>query len=71
MIDTKKIRARMTLLGIRYKDLAEAWKCAPGPAYQKITGRRNISLREANILAQLLNLSDKEYYEFLFAIEIA
>lgn len=71
MVNDKKLRARMTLLGLHYKDIAKVWGCAPGTAYQKITGRRSMSLKEANELAKLLHFSEKEYYEFFFAQEIA
>lgn len=71
MIDVKKVKARMTLLGIHYKDIANIWSCAPQTAYQKITGRRKITLKEANQLASMLHFTEKEYYEFFFAHEIA
>lgn len=71
MVDKKKIRARMIELGLKNKDIARAWHCAISTVSQKLNGVRPISLTEANILAELLSLSELEYYTFLFAPKIA
>lgn len=71
LVDSKRIRARMIMLGLRNRDLAKAWGCAEQTASQKLNGTRPLSLEEANKLAQLLKLSEVEYYVFLFKSEIA
>ncbi len=71
MVDTKRIKARMVLMGIKNKDVASAWKRSIGVTSQKLNKTRPISLEEADILAKLLNLDQKEYYEYFFAGKIA
>ena len=71
LVDSKRIRARMIMLGLRNRDLAKAWGRAEQTASQKLNGTRPLSLEEANKLAQLLKLSEVEYYVFLFKQEIA
>ena len=71
LVDSKRIRARMIMLGLRNRDLAKAWGGAEQTASQKLNGTRPLSLEEANKLAQLLKLSEVEYYVFLFKSEIA
>lgn len=64
LVDSKRIRARMIMLGLRNRDLAKAWGCAEQTASQKLNGTRPLSLEEANKLARLLKLSEVEYYVF-------
>jgi len=73
MINERKIKGRMVELGITQKDIAapDCWDCALPTVSQKLSGVRPIYLDEANALAKRLNFSEKEYYEFLFANEIA
>lgn len=71
LVDSKKIRARMIMLGLRNRDLAKVWGCAEQTVSQKLNGTRPLSLDEANKLAQLLKLSEVEYYAFLFKPKIA
>lgn len=71
LVDSKRIRARMIMLGLRNRDLAKVWGCTEQTVSQKLNGTRPLSLDEANKLAQLLKLSDVEYYVFLFKPKIA
>lgn len=71
LVDSKRIRARMIMLGLRNRDLAKVWGCTEQTVSQKLNGTRPLSLDEANKLAQLLKLSDVEYYVFLFKSKIA
>lgn len=71
MVNKKQIKAKMVLMGLKNRDVANAWGCAEQTAYQKLSGIRPLSLDEANALAKLLNLSEIEYYSFLFKPEIA
>lgn len=67
MVNTRRIKARMVELGLTQKDIAEkAWACALPTVSQKINGIRPIYLDEANSLAKVLGLSEKEYYEYFF-----
>jgi transcriptional regulator with XRE-family HTH domain len=70
-MNAKKIKARMIIMGLTQKNIAEVWGCATATVSQKLTGYRPISLNEANLLAEKLNLTDKEYYEYFFAANIA
>ena len=70
-MNAKKIKARMIIMGLTQKNIAEVWGCATATVSQKLTGYRPISLNEANLLAEKLNLTDKEYYEYFFATNTA
>ena len=70
-MNAKKIKARMIIMGLTQKNIAEVWGCATATVSQKLTGYRPISLNEANLLAEKLNLTDKEYYEYFFATKSA
>ena len=66
-----KIKGRMAELGIQQKDVAVAWGCAIPTVSQKLNGIRPIDLKEAHILAEMLQLNKLEYYIFFFTKEIA
>lgn len=55
-MNAKKIKARMIIMGLTQKNIAEVWGCATATVSQKLTGYRPISLNEANLLAEKLNL---------------
>ena len=67
-MDSNKIRGRMAEMRLTQKDIAskKVWNCALPTVSQKLNGIRPISLHEANALAELLNLTEKEYFEFFF-----
>ncbi len=69
MLDEKKVKARMLLMGLKRKDIAskDVWNCSMSTVSQKLNHTRPISLEEANALASLLNLNSEEYYEYFFA----
>lgn len=73
MVNTDKIRGRMAEMRFTQKDIAskDVWNCALPTVSQKLNGIRPISLNEANSLAELLNLDEKEYFEFFFNHETA
>ncbi|WP_029470648.1 XRE family transcriptional regulator [Blautia producta] len=73
LMDSNKIRGRMAEMRLTQKDVAckEVWDCALPTVSQKLNGIRPISLDEANALAKLLNLTEKEYFEFFFGSKIA
>lgn len=72
MVNFRKIKARMLEMGITQKDIADTvWKCKTPTVSQKLNGVRPVSLDEADKLGQILKLSDREYYMYFFASEIA
>lgn len=68
LIDKKKVKARMAILGLVQKDIAKSdvWNCSIPTVSQKLNHVRPITLDEADSLARLLRLNDREYYEFFF-----
>ena len=72
-MNANKIRGRMAEMKLTQKDIAQksVWDCALPTVSQKLNGIRPMSLDEANALAELLRLDEKEYYEFFFGKIIA
>lgn len=72
-MNANKIRGRMAEMKLTQKDIAQksVWNCALPTVSQKLNGVRPMSLDEANSLAELLKLSEREYYEFFFGRTIA
>lgn len=72
-MNANKIRGRMAEMKLTQKDIAQknVWNCALPTVSQKLNGIRPMSLDEANALAKLLRLDEKEYYEFFFGKIIA
>jgi len=71
MVNFRKIKGRMVEMGLKQENIAEAWDCKIPTVCQKLNGVRPISLKEADTLGRLLQLSDEEYYKYFFAPEIA
>lgn len=67
MVAINKIRGRLTERGFTQSDLAKAWNCATPTVSQKLSGKRPITLEEAETLGKLLELTEQEYYELFFA----
>jgi hypothetical protein len=72
-MNKRKLKAKLVENGFRHKDIAarDTWNCAVCTVSQKLNGVRPISLEEANVLAEKLNLTPQEYYDIFFAGEIA
>lgn len=68
MVAINKIRGRLTERGFTQSDLAKAWNCATPTVSQKLSGKRPITLEEAETLGKLLELTEQEYYELFFAL---
>lgn len=66
MINLNKVKGRLVELGLTQKDIQNIWKCASPTVIQKINRVRPINLEETDLLADLLKLNEKEYYEFFF-----
>lgn len=71
MVAINKIRGRLTERGFTQSDLAKAWNCATPTVSQKLSGKRPITLEEAETLGKLLELTEQEYYELFFAFRVA
>lgn len=67
MIAVNKIKGRLTEKGFTQSDVAKQWNCATPTVSQKLNGKRPMNLDEAELLGQLLELNEKEYYEIFFA----
>lgn len=67
VINSKKIKGRMRELDITQMDVAKALKIAQPTANQKINNIRPLNLDEAEILAELLKISDDEFGIYFFA----
>lgn len=66
MHDPRKIKARLTELGLTQKDVAEALNIAPATASQKLNGIRPLYLDEAEKLFELLQLKDSQFRTYFF-----
>lgn len=67
MIAINKIKGRLAEKSLTQGDVAKAWKCAAPTVSQKLNGKRPMNLDEAEMLGKLLELDDKEYYEFFLS----
>lgn len=72
-MNRRKLKGKLVEKGLRHKDLAakDTWNCAVCTVSQKLNGVRPITLDEANILSEKLNLTAQEYYDIFFQNEIA
>lgn len=64
MINSEKIKLRMAELKLTQKDIAIAIKKSNSVTNQKINNIRPMRLTEADVISELLKLSDKEFKEF-------
>lgn len=67
MLNTMKIKGRMAELGITQKDVGAALHIAPATANQKINNIRPMDLGQAENLANLLKIEDKDFGIYFFA----
>ena len=66
MPNAEMLKQRMAQKGLRQKDIAEALCIAAPTVSQKINGIRPLDLREAETLAELLDIDAGEFGEYLF-----
>jgi transcriptional regulator with XRE-family HTH domain len=71
MVNTNKIRARLVELGLTQEDLAKAIGIAPCTVNQKLNNIRPMKLREANIIAEVLEIEDADFRAYFFAEPVA
>lgn len=67
MLNTRKIKARLIELGLTQKDVAEALNIAPATVSQKINAIRPMSLQEARVLSELLQLDKSDFGVYFFS----
>lgn len=67
MINTDKLKSRMSKLGITQVQLAEKLGIAAPTMCQKLNNIRPLSLEEAEILATELKIKDKEFGSYFLA----
>lgn len=71
MVNTLKLKARMTELGLNQKDIAKALNIAPSTVSQKLNNIRPMYLKEADLLADLLKINTMQLGEYFFSSKIA
>lgn len=71
MVNSNKIKGRIVELGLTQKDLAKALGVALPTVSQKINNVRSMNVKEAFIIAEVLNIPDKEFRDYFFKEEIA
>lgn len=71
MINSKKIKERAKELGIRQSDIANALGIKQSTACQKINNVRPMSLNEAEIMAELLQIKNEEFGAYFFSPNVA
>lgn len=71
MINSKKIKERAAELGLRQMDIAKALGIQQSTASQKINNVRPMSLKEAEIMADILQIGDAEFSAYFFSSVVA
>ena len=67
MLNTSKIRGRMVQLGISNSEVASALDLSVPVTVKKLNNICILNLREAEKLAELLQISDEAFSEYFFA----
>ena len=70
MIDTRKVRARMILLGLTQPDLAKQMNINVATLNQKINNKRRIYMDEYLKLCEILQLNTTEEREELLGVAL-
>lgn len=70
MIDTRKVRARMLLLGLTQPDVANAMGINVATFNQKINNKRRIYMDEYLKLCEILKLNTTEEREGLLGVAL-
>lgn len=71
MINSKKIKERAAELGLRQMDIAKALGLQQSTVNQKINNVRPMSLKEAEIMAEVLQIENTEFSIYFFSSEVA
>ena len=70
MVDTNAVILRMTEMGIKQRDVAQAWSCAQSTVSLKLNNKRPLMLDEARILQILLKISDEEFCSYFYQAKL-
>ena len=71
MINGKKIKARMVELGLTQKMLAKLLEIAQPTLNLKLNGKRPMTISEAELLCNILNIDNSEIGLYFFNNKIA
>lgn len=66
MVNSRKIKGRLVELGLTQKDVAKKIGVAQPTLNQKINNIRPMDLREAEAIANLLEINPMEFTEYFF-----
>lgn len=70
MVETRMLRAHMTLKGVTTKDLADAQGWSISTAYRKITGKVAFTVPEVQLCKELLDLDAPTMNAIFFAADL-
>lgn len=71
MINTNKLKGLMREKQITQSDLAEKLGIKPCTVNQKLNGRRDMSLDEAEMIADVLGIDTGDFGKYFFNREVA
>lgn len=71
MVNSKKIKAKARELGLSQADIAKVMGLKQSTVNQKINNARPMSLREAEVLADTLQIRDEEFAAYFFSSGVA
>lgn len=71
MVNSKMLKDRAKSLGIRQCDIAKALGLQQSTVNQKINNVRPMLLAEAEMMAELLGITNEEFSVYFFAKEVA
>ena len=71
MINSEMLKNRAKELGVRQQDIADALGLKQSSLNLKLNNRRPMSLEEAEIIAEILGISDDMFASYFFAGSVA
>lgn len=70
MINTRKFKSKMVEKGYTYQSLAKKAKMTGYTLGQKVANKKNMSLQEANLFSEILDVDDLEFKEIFLYNEL-
>lgn len=71
MVNSEKLKNRAKEMGVRQKDIADALGLQQSSVNLKLNNLRPMTLEEAEVIAELLSISDDMFKLYFFAGEVA
>lgn len=71
MINSEMLKNRAKELGVRQQDIADALGLKQSSLNLKLNNRRPMSLEEAEIIAEILGISDDMFASYFFTGSVA